>query len=348
MTVPDAIDHSTLDPEDMLGIVRRSPAQWRRALEVASADLAPTRPRPRAVIVAGMGGSGIAGDVARLAAETDGRAPIHQVKGYRLPAWAGQDTPLLAVSHSGNTEETLAVVAEALAAGVPVHAVTSGGALGALADEGRLSATRIDGGLQPRASLPSLVTPVLLTLEQWDVLDGAADAVSAATAATSVLAAADEDGSGPARGRARRLLGSVPVFVGGRGVGSLVAARGAAQVAENAEVPAFAGELPEFDHNAIVGFATANESAPFTLVSVRDPREHPRVEARFAPTLEGIDGGVRSVEELRLVEGEWLTRLACGVLEVDLLSVHLALELHRDPTPVDAITKLKQTLAGAS
>ncbi len=334
-----------IDTQDMLGIVRRSPAQWTRSLEVATADLAPSRSRPPAVIVAGMGGSGIAGDVARLGAERFGRTPVHAVKGYRLPAWATPQTPLIAVSHSGNTEETLAVVAAALVAGVPVHAITTGGALGELAAEGRVTSTTIEGGLQPRASLPSLVAPVLLTLQQWDVLDDVEASVTAAAAAGAVLSEADEAGSSRAKELAAAVQGSVPVFLGGRGVGSLVAARAAAQVAENAEEPSFAGELPEFDHNALVGFATRHEDNPFTLIAIRDPREHARIAARFAPTLEGVQAGFRAVEHLHLVDGDWLTRLACGVLEVDLLSVHLALALDRDPTPVDAIVGLKQTLA---
>ncbi len=335
-----------VDRDDMLGIVRATPGQWRRGLEVGLAGLAPQRPRPRAVIVAGMGGSGIAGDVARLAAERFGRAPVWPVKGYRLPSWAGPDTPLVAVSHSGNTEETLAVVGGALAADVPVHAVTTGGRLGALADDGRVTVTRIEGGLQPRASLPSLVTPVLLTLQRWDVLDGVEAAVTAAATAAEHVVAADLDGSGAGLRLAEAVRGHVPVFLGGRGVGSVVAMRAAAQVAENAEEPAFAGELPEFDHNALVGFATKAPDSPFALVAVRDPREHDRVEARFAPTLEGIRDGVRQVEHLHLVDGDWLTRLACGILEVDLLSVHLAIALERDPTPVDPIVDLKKTLAG--
>ncbi len=334
-----------VDVGDMLGIVRDSPGQWARALDGALAAPAPAASTPRAVIVAGMGGSGIVADLARLAADLDGRAPVVPVKGYRLPRWAGPDTPVVAVSHSGNTEETLALVDAALAAGAPVHGVTSGGRLAGLADDGRITMTSVPGGMQPRASLPSLAAPALVALERWDVVDGMSAAIEALATDLAPLVAEDEAGAGPARELAKAVQGLVPVIVGGRGVGSLVAQRAATQIAENAEEPAFPAEIPEFDHNALVGFGTPRPGTPFVLVAVADPSDHPRVAARFEPTIERLQAGVAAVERLVLPDGGWLTRLAGGILQVDLLSVHLAIALDRDPTPVDVLVDLKAHLA---
>ncbi|MFT5222823.1 MAG: glucose/mannose-6-phosphate isomerase, partial [Glaciecola sp.] len=157
----------------------------------------------------------------------------------------------------------------------------------------------------------------------------------------------DEDRAGGGFGQelAVALQGRVGVFLGGRGVGALVAMRAACQVAENAEAKSFCGEIPEFDHNALVGFSTSEPDSDFLLVTIRDPREHPRVDARFAPTLAILRPGVAGVVEHTLPDGPWLSRLAAGILAVDLASVHLALRLERDPTPVDVLVALKTTLA---
>lgn len=336
------------DPQGMLGIVRDQPAQWSSALQVALDSTTVTIAPPRAVVVAGMGGSGIAGDIARLAADLEGTCPVVPVKGYAAPAWLDARTPVIAVSHSGNTEETLSLVDDAARVGAPVHVVTSGGALAARAEQEGWSSTIVAGGMQPRASLPSLVTPVLVTLQRWGVIDGMDTAIAALPSQLAPIVQLDVDGGGPDRSLASALQGHVGVFVGGRGVGALVAMRAACQVAENAEEKAFHAELPEFDHNALVGFATQDPSGTFVVVAIRDADEHPRVAARFAPTLAGVEPGVASTQELTLPPGGWLSRLAAGVLHVDLASVHLALALRRDPTPVDILVSLKHTLASAT
>lgn len=335
------------DPQDMLGVVRDSPGQWQQALETSRAAEVRSTPAARAVVVAGMGGSGIAGNVAALAADQAGTLPVVPVKGYAVPAWVGQDTPVIAVSHSGNTEETLAFVEAAASAGAIGHVVTSGGELGAWASDNGWSATVVPGGLQPRASLPSLVTPVLLALHRWGVLPSLEDDLARVPDALARAVEVDRAGAGVGRTLAAVLSDGTPVFLGGRGVGSLVALRAACQVAENAEEKAFHAELPEFDHNALVGFATpADDRRPFVVTTIVDPDDHPRVAARVAPTVAAMRDGVRAVHELTLPEGPWLHRLAAGILDVDLASVHLALALGRDPTPVEVLVDLKRQLAG--
>ncbi|MDX1619602.1 MAG: SIS domain-containing protein [Nitriliruptorales bacterium] len=343
----DQIDREVLDPGGMLDTVEDSGDQWADAISL-SRGLPRDRNarRPAAVLVGGMGGSGIAGDVAALAADRSGTMPVVPVKGYELPNWAGADHLLVAVSYSGNTEETLSLVEDAGERGCRIAAVTSGGELAARAVELSWMVARIPGGQQPRASLPYLAAPTLgilvssgaLTPGVWDDIDALPDAVRSAAESWGGRRAVSLNA---AKQAALALADVVPVFYGGRGVGALVAQRAKCQINENAGRPAFYSEVPERDHNEIVGWETA--AAPLAPVELRSPAdENPRVDARFGAAIDLVGEPVVR----QLFDGTtWLERFAVGALFVDLVSVYVALLHGTDPTPVEPIEHLKQALA---
>jgi glucose/mannose-6-phosphate isomerase len=154
-----------------------------------------------------------------------------------------------------------------------------------------------------------------------------------------------EDLDARAERDAARLRDRVPVFLGGAGVAALVATRAKCQVNENAELPAFANELPEADHNEIVGWGSGPD-VPYTIVPIRDAAgaEHGRIAARFDITGALLEEVTDAMPDFRLPDGDVLLRLAAGVAYVDLLSVHLALQRQVDPTPVERIGELKRRM----
>jgi glucose/mannose-6-phosphate isomerase len=332
---------SDLDPQGMLEVVRSSPDLWERGASIA-ASVPDWGGAPRAVIVAGMGGSGISGDVAVLVGSVEGSSPVVVVKGYDLPAWASAETPVIAVSHSGGTEETLAVARDAIARGCPLAAVTSGGALADLVADTGGPVVRIPGDHQPRASFPLLVPPTLALVARAGTMPAADDTLArVAETLRPVMIELDDR----AAADAQRLRDRVPVFVGGRGVAALVAARAKCQVNENAELPAFANEIPEANHNEIVGWGGGPDAA-YTIVTIRDAAEteHARIAARFDISTDLLADVTDVGPAFRLPGGDLLTRLANGIAYVDLLSVHLALQRGVDPTPVTRIGDLKRRM----
>lgn len=344
----DSIDLATADPAGSLAAVESSPEQWRHALALAAEVTIPTG-TPRAVLVAGMGGSGIAGDVGALAADVGGHRPVVPVKGYTLPHWAGRDDALIAVSYSGNTEETLSVVAEAHERDLPVvGAITSGGTLASGMPADRTVV--VPPGRQPRASLAYLAVPVLAMLARLGAIDPLDEALAGVPGhlerqlqAWSLDVPASDN---PVKQAAGELADLVPVFLGGRGVGELVAARGKCQVNENANRPSFCNALPEANHNEVVGWEQLQETtARFGLVEIRTPDEHRQVAKRFAVTNELTSGAFGATVSFEAPGDHWLHRLAASVLWVDLLSVHLAFLAGVDPTPVRTIELLKQRIA---
>lgn len=355
----DDVDLARADPGGMLATVEASPAQWAAAVEAGrSAPVPEIDPaRLRAVVVAGMGGSGVSADVAAAVAERCGEVPVLAVKDHRVGAAVGPDTLVVGVSHSGATEETIAVLRAAGDAGAPRLAVAGGGAVAEMARGAGFPLVEVpvpdapEAARMPRANLANLVAPLLAVLDRAGVLRGAVDALAPVPDELDELSgpwrhevpAADN----PVKQAALALEHQVPVFYGARGLPAVAARRAKCQVNENAKRPAFHGELPELDHNEVAGWTALPElSARFTLVELRSPPdEHPQVARRFAATRELVGdrtGGVVSVEARG---SNALVRFAAAALFVDLLSVHLALLSGQDPTPIEAIVALKQRLA---
>ncbi len=314
--------------------------RWAADLEL------PLIARAETALVCGMGGSAISGDMAAAVVPS---ALIAVNKGYSLPGWAAGVRPLvIAVSYSGNTEETRSAVDEALALELPVAVVAGGGALGELAAERDLPLVRVPTGLQPRAALGYLAGGLLRLLESAGIAPQQADALDEAASVVSELWG--EGRSGPAGqlalDLADGLAGRVSLVYGSSGLTAPVAQRWKTQINENAKRPAFWSVLPELDHNEIVGWSAleALTNRSVGIVLLRDREEHPQVKRRFALTTSLISGSVPVVGEAWSQGDSRLARVASLALIGDLVSVHLADQEGIDPVPVDIIEHLKVLL----
>jgi glucose/mannose-6-phosphate isomerase len=334
------------DPGGMLGQVASAGDQARAAL--TAAEVAPlVGAEPTAVAVAGMGGSGIAGDVLAALAYFRSPVPVLTVKGDRLPAFVGQRTLLLAVSYSGNTDEVLAAVEEGLSAGARLLAVCSGGRLAELARQHGAPVVLVAPGRMPRAALWSLAVPVCLAAAAAGALDPLADQVRAAAdtldAEADALGPAVPTAANPAKQAALRLVGKLPVAWGGGQLGAVAATRLRTQCNENAKVSATAAAVPESNHNDVMGLE-GGLGPGRELVLLRDPAgEHQRDARRIAAACEAL--GVTSPVVRTAGEGPPLVRLARLLSFVDFASVYLGLAIGVDPTPIDAIDRIKAALA---
>jgi glucose/mannose-6-phosphate isomerase len=346
----DAAALAAADPGRMLDAVEAAPALWAAGVRAARAVDLGRPPTARAVVVAGMGGSGVAGDVAAAAAAERGRVPVTAVKGYRLPAWAGPGTPVVCCSYSGDTEEALACFEEACRRGAPVVAVATGGRLGALADERGVPRVAPPPGLAPRAAFPFLAATVLVVLERLGALPDLVDELAAAEEALARQAGAAGRAVPAARNPAKRLAadlaGCLPVVWGQEGPLAVAAARWKAQLNENAKVPAAWGVLPELDHNEVVGLEAGRDLLErLAVVVLRAREEDPRLARRVEATVRLAAGRVGRVLEAWAEGRTPLARLCAAVLLGDLVSVYLAVLRGVDPTPVRAIERLKAELA---
>ncbi|HWD84573.1 MAG TPA: bifunctional phosphoglucose/phosphomannose isomerase [Solirubrobacteraceae bacterium] len=318
-------------------------AQWR----VESAGLQPRESRG-GLVVAGMGGSSIGGALARAVLGDRASRPIVLARGYALPSWTDPDTTVLCASYSGETEETLAAYEAAQALGARTVVVTTGGPLAEEARRDGVPVVPLPGGFQPRAAVAYL----LVTALEVATLCGAGEALHSEIDVAAAHAERLAERWGPespetsaAKALARGLHGTIPQ-IAGAGLTAPVAYRWKTQINENAKLPAFAGELPELDHNEIVGWEQAGRLAPFSAVFLDDSDLHPRVRRRFELT-RGLIAS-HGAQTFRIdTEGETrMERLISVLLLGDLMSLYLAVLIGVDPANIEVLTSLKTALAG--
>ena len=336
--------------------------QLEAALASAAAAVGPTRSRPITnVITLGMGGSGVAGDIVSALASPEMPVPITVAKGYECPAFVGPSTLAIAVSFSGNTEETLEAVTAARHAGASIVAVTSGGRLGELAHQWDVPLYQVDGTIpMPRAAVGAISVAPLVALERVGLLSGVADWVGAAVAQLRARRHTCLADPGHAFGDGLDgLIAEVgagdllPVFYGGGAIGAVAAGRAKAQVNENAKLPAYASAMPELCHNELAGWDLAGRLAhgsPLAVIALRHRFEHPQIRRRYEYTQRVLSGARIAVpySELHAAGGGPMAQLFDLIYQVDILSLRMATAAGRDPGPVTLLTGLKDFLADSA
>lgn len=305
----------------------------------------------RSIVVLGMGGSGIAGDVLAAAGSASIPVPVLTLKQMRVPAFVGPDSLAFAISYSGDTEETLAMARDAIDHGARLVAVSRGGALRALAEQHGALHIGCPDGLMPRAALGALVAPLFVTLKRIGLFD---DAHTQLLGAQAQLAGRRDQchpqvaaPRNPARELARRLDRTFPLIYGGGALGSVAAYRWKCDVNENAKAPAYCAAFPELDHNEICAWGQHGDVTRqlLSLVQLRHGFEHERLGAGIDATLGIIE---EALHQTMVVEAEGEGRLA-QLLDLmymgDWVSCYLALDNDVDPGPIPAIADLKAALA---
>lgn len=337
------------DPEDMLGAILAWPERLRTGFGHTVSLDKKKYGHAKQIVVCGMGGSAIG---AGLAGELFGDAipiPFTVVRDYVLPAYVGKDTLVVAVSHSGGTEETIACYVEARERGAQIIVVTTGGELAEMAKRDKVPVVTYDCPGQPRAALPMVLglwTKLLQSLGYIE--DQAASVEAAATELDTIVQTVDSTEENLAAELSEAMVGRIPI-VYGAGFLAEAARRTKGQISENANQTAAWEVLPEQNHNALVGYEfpkALKDSAVFVLL--RSSFEHPRHTARFEFVRELLDRrGLASVQ----IEGtgpDKLAHLTTVVFWADLTTYDLAIRNGVDPTPVDIIGELKDRLAEGS
>ena len=349
----DLDDLTALDRADVLGVVERFAEQVRGGWSAGkTASELPEGMGVDSILILGMGGSGISGDVTRAVLEGRLATPIHVLKSYDpVPAWVGRNTLVFAVSYSGGTEETIAALQEVHARGSRIVIVSSGGRLGDMAEELGIATVSIPGGLQPRASLGYLFIPILAVLEEIGLVPALDEDVTEAVSVIEELAARCHRSvplaNNPAKRLASGIEGRIPVVYGSHSLTGVAAYRFKCDLNEYAKTPAFWNELPEMNHNEIEGWSGLRNmtSENFVAVFLRDEGEHPRVTKRFEITKRLIDGSVARIEELTSVGESPVARLLSLIFVTQMAAIYLGLAYGVDPGPVAVIERLKEELA---
>jgi glucose/mannose-6-phosphate isomerase len=357
------------DPSGILRQVASSAAQVRTAVRVTQeTDLGGLleHGRPRAVVVTGMGGSGIAGDVLAAVCGPGSAVQVMTVRDYRLPGWVGAADLVIAVSCSGATEETLAAAEEAVRRGSRFLAVGERESpLASLAEQARAPFIPVTSAGTPRSTLWGLSMPLVVTASRLGIVDVPPEACESAAAelerVSHVCRPDSEAFVNPAKVLALELSGTLPMIWGTSLLAGVAAYRFACQLNENGKYPAVAGVLPEANHNQVVAFdgpfapgekLTQEEgggpAVPLRLVVLRDSHEHPQVARRRVESVRLARERGIGVSELPAAGDGPLQRLASLVQLIDYATVYLAIAQGTDPAPVAAIQELKAAISRGS
>ncbi|HHW09481.1 MAG TPA: bifunctional phosphoglucose/phosphomannose isomerase [Firmicutes bacterium] len=343
------------DPSGMLSLVEGLPAQCREAERIARSHPLPDWPRPEHVVVLGMGGSAIGGDLIRALAESEAGVPVLVNRDYSLPRFVGPGSLVIASSYSGNTEETLSAYRQARERGAKIVAICTGGELARLAAADGFPMIRIPGGLMPRAAIGYSFVPLLVLFERLGFLPGQREALAemyqvleeqAGQFGRSSPVSANPVSANPVKELAWKLVGCIPLVIGSQGWKGTVAYRWKCQINENAKAPAFWNVFPEMNHNETVGFEAPEELVRrIHVILLRDEEDPPQIARRVDVTKELLSGRVAGITEFYTRGKSAVAKLFSLVYPGDFTSVYLACLHGVDPTPIKAIDRLKAELS---
>lgn len=351
---------NAIDKGDMCSIEMKFPENCEDAIkrseylvipkEVKATDKLTIKYRkPEEIIVVGMGGSAIGGDLLKGWLRETLPIPLEVCREYSLPAYADEGTLVLVSSYSGNTEETLSMFLEALEKGCMTISITSNGLLQEFNEKLGLPFVKLPGGYPPRSAIPYLFFPLVVSLKKLGVLSGVDGEVEEAVTVLKQVREEIKPENPASRNLAKKLAkgvkGSIP-FVCGFGFYQGVARRMKTQFNENGKTPAKAEFFPELNHNETVGWTGLRRlTKNFSVILIRDERELPEIRTRIDVTRKLVfDGGAKNVLEIYARGVGKLARMLSTMYIGDFASLYLGILYGFDPTPVKIIDELKRQL----
>lgn len=339
------------DPGGMLSAIESFSKQCSEALRLGR-DLPdiPSAEGIKRVVYVGMGGSAIGGDILSVLLEEAAATPMSVYRSYRLPSLLGSETLAVFTSYSGNTEETLSALDDAVYLGCSIMALTTGGVLLERARRDSFPVLVVPGGLQPRAALAYLSLPTAAILERMGLVQGfmkvAYETVEFLQQKRETWGRLAPTSNNFAKQLALRLHGKIPVIYGSEGILSVAAYRWKCQFNENSEVPAFCNTLPEMNHNEIVGWRDADDLASrVEAIFLVEEDDTSRVAKRVEVTAEILQERVGGVTVIHVGGRTRTEKLFSAIHLGDFVSGYLALLNNVDPTPVEVIALLKERMA---
>lgn len=343
-----------VDPGNMYNCIFDLPEQMENAIRIGTqANIrASDFTEIKNIVVVGMGGSAIGGDLARTFLASKLQIPFQVCRNYVVPEYVDDETLVVASSYSGNTEETLAALDDALNRKAMIVAISTGGLLSDVSEVNDFPLMVVPSGFQPRAALGYSFVPLLIFLEKIGLIKNVADELNRVIGQLKNLR---EDyiedvpvDSNPAKRLAEQIHGRIAIVYSGPTLTDAVALRWKGQICENAKNLAFANHYAEFNHNELVGWSETVEKHKDQLIVIqlRDRDDHPQIVKRMDIVKGLIEERGIQVVDVESRGDSSLTRMFSLIQLGDFVSYYLAVLNEVDPTPVKVIETLKGMLSG--
>lgn len=343
-------DANVLNQRDPHGALTVAAEQWQQVQFEAQVQDADHDGRTLTrVVMAGMGGSGLAALLIKDWLGAHLTVPFEVVRGYELPGYVDDQTLVIASSYSGNTEEALSCLDQALERGAQVGIVGSGGKIIQRAKNGSIGHVVVPGGVSQRMAMFYMLRASVSLLVNFGIVNSD---VPVEIAATADWLREQTDGWVPAvttdKNEAKQLallaVGKTPVIYGGELTESL-AYKWKISWNENAKNVAFWNQYPEFNHNEFIGWSSHPVEKPFVIFDLISSFEHPQILRRFEISDRLLSGQRPKAHVVNLRGDTLLQQLLWGCIFADFISIYVAILNGVDPVPVELIEKLKRELA---
>ncbi|HZK12126.1 MAG TPA: bifunctional phosphoglucose/phosphomannose isomerase [Atribacterota bacterium] len=357
-------DFSELDKANMIELLEEFPQKMRDALRLgeefsistktslalASVSTPNTNPNFKNIVVLGMGGSAIGGDLLSDYLADELSIPIVVIRGYNIPKFVDENSLVFAVSYSGNTEETFSTLKKCLEAKARVIALTSGGKFMDFSQKNNFPVIKVPAGIQPRAAISYLFFPILKAIERLGLIEQRESEIEETFNILQKLSqeysAKSPSENNLAKKIALSLYQYLPLVYGSEGLFGAVAMRWKTQINENSKWPCFCNVFPELDHNEIVGYEIENSiNQQVKIIYLQDKEGSLRIEQRREITRKIIEKKVAEFIVCPTKGKGKMARMFSLIYLGDLVSYYLAILNQIDPSPVVCIEDLKKELA---
>ena len=339
-----------IDTQNMFGSIWNFPDNIIEAMKIGSSIVLQNNfSKVEKVIVAGMGGSAIGGDVTGALIENELDIPFIVIRGYQLPNWVDDRTLVICSSYSGNTEETLSAFDDAQSRNALICSITTGGALVDKCLSSGCDVINIPDGLQPRAALAFSFVPMLYLLKKVGKISS--ESISWLSKSAKLLKDVREgysidDQSNPTWSLAQKIKYRLPIIYTGSERLNPVAIRLKGQLCENGKMLAYNNSLPEMNHNEIEGWENNKELfEQYYIIWLKDKDDHGRVKLRQKATQKILRKNGVKQSVLKMNEKSFSERFLHMIHYGDWLSYWCAIAHESDPGLVEKIIQIKKKLA---
>ena len=343
------MNKQNIDIDNMHGAIYNFSDQVRHAVDIGGQiALKKQITSLQNVIIVGMGGSAIGGDILCALIKDELKIPVVVSRQYSIPNWANEKTLVICSSYSGDTEETLSAYEDALQKGTEIIGITTGGELMKRLDKERFDYIKIPGGLQPRAALAYSFIPMLFLMQKLGLisdrfcynLESLIDLLNVKREEYGLASAKN-----PTYSLAQQIYTKIPVIYGEADSTNIIAMRWKGQFCENAKMLAYHNELPELNHNEIVGWENNSDLFQYiALIWIKDKSHHDRVGIRQEITKTILNNSAISQYTVEVLEKNRMVRFLHLIHFGDWVSYWCAIAHQTDPSPVAKITQLKKEL----
>ncbi len=292
------------------------------------------------VVVTGLGGSGIGASIVQNFVFDKLELPFVVNKDYFIPAFVNKHSLVIVCSYSGNTEETLMAMHQAIEAKATIVCITSGGAIAALADKENLDCILVPGGMPPRACLGYSLVQILFTLAHFGLLNN--DFEKQITAAVHQLRESSEQIQEKATALSKAIFGKLPIVYASSFYEG-VAVRFRQQLNENSKMLGWQGVIPEMNHNELVGWRDNADDK--VVILLRNTDDFERVQTRMEINKQVFEKHTSNIIEIYSEGNSYFEKAFYLIHITDWISVILADLRQLDATEVNVIDFLKSSLA---